>query len=60
MEEVAPLRVVAADRLDGSVIITFNDGACGVYSSELLHAMLASARQLREADSDEAKAPDGN
>ena len=56
MEDVSKLKVTAADRLDGSVIITFNDGRCGIYSSELLHSMLTSARELQEPDDVEVKA----
>lgn len=38
--------VVGADRLDGSVIITFADGRCGLYSSALLYTTLSQAREL--------------
>lgn len=45
-----PVTVTAADRLNNSIIITFSDGRCGVYSSALLYSMLASARELHEAE----------
>ena len=60
MEDVSKLKVIAADRLDGSVIITFNDGRCGIYSSKLLHSMLTSARELQELDDVEVKATADN
>ncbi len=60
MEDVTKLKVIAADRLSGSVIITFNDGRCGMYSPDLLYAMLASARELHESDTIELEATAGS
>ncbi len=60
MEDVSKLKVTAADRLDGSVIISFNDGKVGIYSSELLYSMLTSARELQESDDVEVKAVAAN
>ena len=41
--------VVSADRLNASVIITFNDGRCAVYSSALLYAALPQAEELYDS-----------
>lgn len=60
MDLSSALRVVSADRLSGSVIITFNDGRCGMYSPDLLYAMLASARELHESDTVELEATAGS
>ncbi len=60
MEDVTKMKVTAADRLDGSVIITFYDGRVGIYSSELLRSMLASAQELRESDDIEVETQEGN
>ncbi|MGI4981448.1 MAG: hypothetical protein ACRYHB_13780 [Janthinobacterium lividum] len=45
--------LTSADRLDGNLIITFDDGKCGLYSSDLLYATLAQAKQLHEQDDQE-------
>ena len=42
--------LTSADRLEGSLIIAFEDGRCGIYSSELLYATLAQAKELHEKD----------
>lgn len=49
MEDLTTVRVTAADRTDGSVIITFSDGRCGLYSAALLYTTLSQARELHEA-----------
>ena len=48
MEDRSQVKVVAVERLHGSIIITFDEGKCGMYSSEQLRAMLDSARELQE------------
>ena len=40
--------VVSADRINGSIIVAFEDGRCGVYSAELLYEMLPRAREFRD------------
>ena len=50
MQDTKKSRVIAADRLEDSVILTFEDGRCGIYSSHLLYSMLPSARELYESD----------
>ncbi len=47
--------VVSADRLNASVIITFNDGRCAVYSSALLYAALPQAEELYDSRAAEKK-----
>lgn len=49
MEDQAKPHIVSADRLDGSLIITFSDGQCGMYSSALLYKILPQAEELIEA-----------
>lgn len=39
-------RILTVERLDGSVIIMFDDGKCALYSSALLHAMFPQAQDL--------------
>ena len=46
MKDQEEPHVVSADRLDGSIIITFNDGRCAIYSSALLYATLPQAEEL--------------
>ena len=46
-------RILYADRLNGGVIITFDDGKCAVYSAALLHATLPQAEQVFEPDPEE-------
>ncbi|MGI4981442.1 MAG: hypothetical protein ACRYHB_13750 [Janthinobacterium lividum] len=53
MEEHKKPHLISADRLDGSVIITFDDGRSGLYSSAVLYAALSQARELYEADAAE-------
>lgn len=48
MKDPKEPHVVSADRLDGSIIITFEDGRCGVYSSDLLYQTLPLARELHD------------
>lgn len=37
------MKVIDADRLDGAVVITFEDGTTFVYSAELLYGMRLNA-----------------
>ncbi len=39
-------RVASADRMDGGLIITFEDGQCGIYSAALLLATLPQAEHV--------------
>ena len=55
MEDPKEPHVVSADRLDGSLIITFEDGRCGVYSSRLLYRLLPLARELQDLPEAEAQ-----
>ena len=43
-------RFVTADRFQDSVIIIFNDGRGGVYSSELLYAQLPHSELIEEPE----------
>lgn len=40
--------VVAAERIDDGVIITFDDGRCAVYSAALLYSFVGSAETVSE------------
>ncbi len=43
--------LLAAERLNGGVIITFDDGKCAVYSASLLYATLDQAIVVEDEDS---------
>jgi hypothetical protein len=45
-------RIKDAERLNGGVIITFDDGKCAVYSATLLRTIFPQADEVME-DSDE-------
>jgi hypothetical protein len=53
MEPTPVPRVVYAERLNGGVIITFDDGKCAVYSASLLHVILPQAEEVNDIDLDE-------
>jgi hypothetical protein len=40
--------VVSADRLNGGLLIAFDDGKCAFYSSSLLYATFPQAREVKE------------
>ena len=42
--------IISADRLDGSVILVFEDGRCGVFKADLLYAMLPQVEELRDLE----------
>ena len=42
-------RIVHVERLDGGVIITFDDGKCAVYSAALLYATFPQADEVDES-----------
>jgi hypothetical protein len=42
-------RVISADRIDGGLIITFDDGRCAVYSASLLFDTFAQAEEVGSA-----------
>ena len=46
MEAASESGVVHVDRLEGDVIIEFDDGRCALYSALLLRSMLTQAVQL--------------
>ncbi len=50
MSEHAKPHLISADRLDGSIVVTFDDGRCAIYSSELLYATLPQARELHDSE----------
>ena len=62
MAEKHERRIVAADRLENALIITFDDGRCAEFSSTLLYAMLSEAKELFESQDffhdDESKQAD--
>lgn len=47
-------RIVSAERLSNSVVITFDNGQCAEYSASLLHDTLPQARLLLQS-SDESE-----
>ena len=46
MESSLARRVISAERLQGSVLIMFDDGQSAVYSASLLYAHLGQAEQV--------------
>lgn len=46
MESSIARRVISAERLQGSVLIMFDDGKYAVYSASLLYAHLGQAEQV--------------
>ena len=42
--------LVSSDRLDNSVIITFEDGRCAVYSAKLLDSIFSQADEVDYSD----------
>jgi len=46
MTTESSIRIVEAERLDGGVLITFEDGKCARYSASLLHAMFSQAEEV--------------
>jgi hypothetical protein len=43
-------RIISADRMDGGVVISFDDGKTALYPATLLRAMLPQAKQMNDAD----------
>ena len=60
METRKTSRIVFVERLRSSVLITFEDGRCALYSAALLYAAMGEAREIFETDQedDEAASPD--
>jgi hypothetical protein len=50
METLANPRVISADKMDGGVVVSFDDGMTALYSASLLRAMLPQAKQMNDAD----------
>ena len=44
------MKVISVDRLDESVVVTFEDGITVLYSDELFHEMIPRAQVLPPAD----------
>ena len=53
MEARPAPRLVSADRFNNGLLITFDDGKCAFYSSDLLRAVFSQARELKETDRSE-------
>lgn len=52
MKTLLSPRVVEAERLDGGVILTFDDGKCAIYPVSLLFAFFPKAEQYKYEYSD--------
>jgi hypothetical protein len=39
-------RIVSCDRMDGGIVVSFDDGKTALYSAVLLHATLPQARAM--------------
>jgi hypothetical protein len=46
METTADPRLISAERLDNALVITFDDGRCGLYSASLLYSILPQATEI--------------
>jgi hypothetical protein len=53
MENPHVPRVVEALRLDGDLLITFDDGKCAVYPATLLYALFHDAVEVTGLDLDD-------
>jgi len=51
--EFVPPRVAQADRLEGGIIITFEDGKCAFYPSSLLYASLPQATEIVDSETED-------
>jgi hypothetical protein len=58
MEGRSEPRVIFSDRIDGGMIIGFDDGKTAFYSAALLHAALPQA-QMMPSDSEDSGLPQG-
>jgi hypothetical protein len=54
METHPTPRIILADRLQGGIIVSFEDGTSAIYSAELLQAMTDRARLVTVGPSDDA------
>jgi len=52
METLLPPRVAFAERLDGGVVVTFEDGRTALYSAALLHDFLSQAQEILDEPED--------
>jgi hypothetical protein len=48
MKNPLAVRISSVDRLNDGVIITFDDGKCALYSTDLLYATLDQAQLLED------------
>jgi hypothetical protein len=53
METQLARRVESVDRLNGGIIVTFDDGKSAVYSGSLLRATFGQAQDITELEEDE-------
>ncbi len=45
-------RITNAEKLENSILITFDDGRCALYSALLLHDKISEAREIKESELD--------
>jgi hypothetical protein len=53
MESLRTPRIISADRLADSIIVTFEDGRCAIYSASLLYAAFPHAEEVVESEDEE-------
>jgi hypothetical protein len=53
MTTESTIRIVEADRMDGGVLITFDDGKCALYSASVLYATFSQAKEVNVNELDE-------
>jgi len=52
MEDPIELRVSAAERMSGGLLITFGNGKCAIYSAALLYSIFDQAKEVIEEEED--------
>jgi len=53
MDELQQPRIVSAERVNGGILITYEDGVCAFYSEILLHSIVSQAEQVSDSDFDQ-------
>jgi hypothetical protein len=46
-------RIVSADKLDGDLLLSFDDGMCALFTASFLRDNLAHAKIVEDTDDDE-------
>jgi hypothetical protein len=52
MKKTLDPRIVASDRLDNALVVSFDNGKTGLYSAAFLYAALSQAQIIESSDSE--------